>query len=243
MNFKLKNIQAALIGIGMAVALVGCGSMSAPGTSGPLVSTAMSKQSQAALTPQTALKQLQEGNDRFTSGKMANRDLRAQVKATGEGQYPFATVLSCIDSRAGPELVLDQGIGDIFAPRIAGNFVNADILGSMEFACKVAGSKVIVVLGHTSCGAVKGACDNVQLGNISSLVNAIQPAVKSVADDGTPHNSKNNKFVEKVAEANVKMTMQEIRQKSPMLREMADKGEIVLVGAMLNVETGKITWY
>ncbi len=243
MILKSKAIYASLVAIGLAVATVGCTGMSGTDTSGSRVSTAMSKASQAALTPQAALKQLQAGNDRFVSGKMINRDYMAQVKITGAGQYPYATVLSCIDSRAGPELVLDQGIGDIFAPRIADNFVNADILGSMEFASKVAGSKVIVVLGHSACGAVKGACDNVQLGNISSLVNAIQPAVQSVPNDGTPRNSKNDAFVEKVAEANVKMTIQNIRQKSPMLREMADKGEIMLVGAMLNVSTGKITWY
>jgi carbonic anhydrase len=243
MKFNITKLQATLIASGMAVALAGCSGISGSGASGPQVSTAMSKQSQASLTPQTALKRLQEGNNRFVSGKMINRDYMAQVKATGDGQYPYATILSCIDSRSGPEIVFDQGIGDVFAPRIAGNFINPDILGSMEFASKVAGSKVIVVLGHTSCGAIKGACDNVQLGNISSLVNAIQPAVASVPNDGTPRISKNVNFVEKVAEANVKLTVQNIRAKSPMLREMIEKGEVVLVGAMLDVSTGKVTWY
>jgi carbonic anhydrase len=238
-----QSSLSSIVAIGLAIGLVGCAEMGGQNTTQSQIIPAMNKQSQAALTPQAALKQLQAGNDRFISGKMINRDLRAQVKATGEGQYPFATVLSCIDSRSGPELVFDQGIGDVFAPRIAGNFINPDILGSMEFASKVAGSKVIVVLGHTSCGAIKGACDNVQLGNISSLVNAIQPAVMSVPSDGTPRISKNVNFVEKVAEANVKLTVQNIRTKSPLLREMIEKGEVVLVGAMLDVSTGKITWY
>jgi carbonic anhydrase len=207
------------------------------------MTAAMTKQSQAALTPKSALKQLQMGNQRFVAGKMINRDLQAQVKVTGQGQYPIATVLSCIDSRSGPEHVFDQGIGDVFAPRIAGNFVNAEILGSMEFASKIAGSKVVVVLGHSSCGAIKGACDNVQLGNLTSVVNAIKPAVKSVPNDGTPRNSKNYKFVEKVAEANVKLTMQNIREKSPILRGMIDRGEVILVGAMLDISTGTVTWY
>lgn len=240
---KAKAFQTALVAVGLAVGTFGCTGVSGPDASSARVSTAMSKQSQAAMTPQAGLRQLQEGNQRFTSDKMVSRDFLKQVKATGDGQYPFATVLSCIDSRSGPELVFDQGIGDIFAPRIAGNFVNTDILGNMEFASKVAGSKVLVVLGHSSCGAIKGACDNVQLGNLTSIINAIQPAVKSVPNDGTPRNSKNYKFVEKVAEANVSLMMQEIRQKSPILREMIEKGDIMSVGAMLDVETGAVTCY
>jgi carbonic anhydrase len=200
------------------------------------------KDLQAAITPDMALKMLKDGNTRFTGGAMAKRDLRKQVKATGhDGQYPFASVVACIDSRSGPELVFDQGIGDLFVARVAGNVMNEDILGSLEYAAKVAGSKVVVVLGHTHCGAVKGACDDVKLGNITALVAKIKPVVASVPEKGD-RSSKNHHFVDHVAEANVKEVVNQIKAKSPVLKEMADKGEIKIVGAMLDVETGKIVW-
>ncbi len=200
------------------------------------------KEYQDAITPDMAIQKLKTGNGRFTGSKMVKRDYMKQYKVTGYGQYPFASVVSCIDSRAAPELVFDQGIGDLFVARVAGNIVNEDILGSLEFATKVAGSKIIVVLGHTSCGAIKGACDDVKLGNLTGLLAKMKPAVASVKETGD-RSSKNSAFVEKVAEMNVQDTVAAIKAKSPVLKEMADKGEIKIVGAMLDVKTGKVLWY
>jgi len=204
---------------------------------------AQTKETQAALTPQMALQMLKDGNDRFVSGTMKKRDLTKQVKATGSGQFPFAAVVSCLDSRAAPELVLDQGIGDVFAARVAGNFVNDDIIGSLEYGAGVAGAKLIVVLGHSDCGAVKGACDNVKVGDllVGTLAN-LKPAIDAVPNDGSPRNSKNYAFVQRVADMNVRLAVKRIRDKSSLLRAMADKGEIKIVGAMLDVKTGKVTF-
>ena len=201
------------------------------------------KQTQQAMTPQKALEMLKQGNERFVRGRMLKRDLRAQVKATAEGQYPFASILSCIDSRASSELLFDQGIGDIFNARVAGNIVNEDILGSLEFATKAAGSKLIVVLGHTSCGAVKGAVDDVKLGNLTALLGKIKPAIDDAGHHQAARTSKNRELVEEVSEINVKRMMQEIKEKSPLLKEMLDKGEIRLVGGMHDLKTGKVTFY
>lgn len=202
----------------------------------------MTKQMQKEITPEIALKMLKKGNKRFLEGKMTHRDYLKQVAATGEGQYPYASIVACLDSRTTPEFLFDQGIGDLFVARVAGNFVNADILGSLEFASKVAGSKLIVVLGHTSCGAVKGACDNVQLGNIASIVNTIKPSVEAVTDVSGERSSKNHHYVERVADENIKRTMQDILTKSSILKEMIDKGELKLVGAKLDIKTGAIMW-
>jgi len=203
------------------------------------------KETQASLTPRMALEILQEGNARFVKNLKAQRDLLAQVNATRDGQWPFATILSCIDSRTSAELIFDQGLGDIFSIRIAGNIVNTDILGSMEFACKVAGSKLIIVLGHTKCGAVKGACDHVEMGNLTELLSKLQPAVyvesETVAVD--KRNSKNGKFVENVSALNVKRGVKTIIERSFILEEMLDKGEIGIVGAMYNIDTGKVEFY
>lgn len=200
------------------------------------------KETQAALTPQSAISLLKEGNERFVNNKKANRDLLAQVRQTTTGQYPFATILSCIDSRVSAELVFDQGVGDIFSARVAGNIVNEDILGSMEFACKLAGTKVIVVLGHTSCGAVKGACDDAKLGNLTILLHKIKAAVKVTHEpsDATKRNSKNIEFVNTVAEKNVQLTIEDIRSLSPVLKDMEDIGEIAIVGAMYDIADGKV---
>lgn len=197
------------------------------------------KESQAQLTPRKAKEILQEGNKRFVNSLRYNRNLLQQANETSEGQYPFAVVLSCIDSRTSAELIFDQGLGDIFSARIAGNVVNEDILGSMEFACKVAGSKLVVVLGHTKCGAVKGACDQVELGNLSGLLHKIKPSVDAVPYQGE-RSSKNGEFVEMVAERNVANVMEEIQQKSPILREMIEEGQIGLIGGIYNVETGLV---
>lgn len=203
---------------------------------------ALTAEDQAEITPAKALDMLKEGNERFVKGKMAKRDLMQQVSQTAGGQYPHAVVLGCIDSRVPPELVFDQGIGDIFAPRIAGNFVNKDILGSMEFATKVAGSKVIVVLGHSSCGAVKGACDNVELGNLTHTLKNLMPAVHGVEEVVGERNSKNKAYVEDVSHLNVKLTVQNILEQSPIMKEMVDQGELMVVGAMHDVATGRVTF-
>ncbi|NND62365.1 MAG: carbonic anhydrase, partial [Flavobacteriaceae bacterium] len=199
---------------------------------------AHTKETQAAMTPQSALQALKDGNNRFVNGQMANRDLNDQVADTSKGQYPFATVLHCIDSRVSAELLFDQGIGDVFSIRIAGNFVNDDILGSMEFACKLAGTKLLMVLGHTACGAVKGACDHARLGNLTTLINKLEPAVEAVSEpsDESMRNSGNIDFVNEVAKKNVEMTIANIRSKSPILKEMEDNGEIAIVGGMYHIE-------
>ncbi|MCB2220977.1 MAG: carbonic anhydrase [Bacteroidetes bacterium] len=201
------------------------------------------KETQAKTTPEMAVKMLKEGNERFVNDEMINRDLMEQVEQTSTGQYPIAAVVSCIDSRIPTEIVFDQGVGDIFNARIAGNFVNTDILGSLEFACKVAGAKAIVVMGHTSCGAVKGAVDYVELGNLTSMLDHIEPAIDAVKDIKDNRNSKNPEFVQKVSDKNVELTIEKIRSDSDVLRDMHDKGEIAIVGAMYDVETGKVTFF
>jgi carbonic anhydrase len=203
------------------------------------------KETQASLTPRMALEILTAGNSRFINNLKAQRDLLEQVNATRDGQWPFATVLSCIDSRTSAELIFDQGLGDIFSVRIAGNIVNTDILGSMEFACKVAGSKLIVVLGHTKCGAVKGACDHVEMGNLTELLSKLQPAVYAESDtkDVEKRNAKNDVFVENVAAINVRRNVKNIIERSFILEQMVENGEIGVVGAMYNIETGKVDFY
>jgi carbonic anhydrase len=204
---------------------------------------ALTKEAQAAITPAKALAMLKQGNKRYVSGKMKKRDLLAQVKQTSKGQFPFAAIVCCLDSRTPPEIVFDQGIGDIFVARVAGNFVNDDILGSLEFATKLAGAKLIVIMGHTECGAVKGACDEAQLGLLTATLANINPAVNAVQGDYSPRTSKNKKFVQAVIEKNVQLTMQKLRDRSVVLREMIDKGEIGLVGAMYDLSNGKVTFY
>ncbi len=216
-------------------------SLRADNVPAPSVS-AITQEQQATITPDDAIALLKAGNGRFLSGTMQQRDLRAQVAQTATGQYPFAVVLGCIDSRVPPELIFDQGIGDMFTPRIAGNFVNADILGSMEFATRVAGSKVIVVLGHTSCGAVKGACDNVQLGNLTHTLKNLMPAVHGVDQVIGERNSSNTTFVNDVARKNVRLTVANILERSPVIKEMVEAGELKVIGAMHDVQTGRVTF-
>ena len=199
--------------------------------------------SQAEISPSLATQMLQEGNKRFLNNTTIQRDLHQQVKDTATGQYPFAAVVSCIDSRIPTEVIFDQGIGDIFNARVAGNFVNEDILGSLEFACKLAGSKVIVIMGHTSCGAVKGACDHAKLGNLTQMLDKIMPAVNTIktAPD-EERNSSNIDFVNRVAVRNVELTIENVKNHSPVLNEMLEKGEIDIVGAMYDVKTGKVNF-
>jgi carbonic anhydrase len=203
----------------------------------------LTKEMQTSLSPQKAIELLIDGNKRFVNNLKYNRNLLQQVNETSDGQHPFAIVLSCIDSRTSAELIFDQGLGDIFSARIAGNIVNEDILGSMEFACKVAGAKVIVVLGHTKCGAVKGACDDVKLDNLSILLEKLKPAVHAETTVTLNRNSANPEFVEKVAALNVKLTMERITEKSPLLNNMIQENEISLVGGMYNVDTGIVDFY
>jgi carbonic anhydrase len=197
------------------------------------------------MTPELSLQALKDGNQRFINATQVVRDLNAQVDATSNGQYPFATVLHCIDSRVSAEHVFDQGIGDLFSIRIAGNFVNEDILGSMEFACKLAGTKVLVVLGHTACGAVKGACDHARMGNLTALINKIEPAVDAVElpENESMRNSSNIDFVNSVAAKNVEMTLNDIRNKSEILKEMEVNGDLIIIGGMYNIANGKVTFY
>jgi carbonic anhydrase len=203
----------------------------------------LTKELQDTITPRRALELLKDGNERFINNLKANRNLLEQVNDTRDGQFPFAIVLSCIDSRTSAELIFDQGLGDIFSVRIAGNIVNTDILGSMEFACKVAGSKLIVVLGHSKCGAVKGACDHVEMGNLTELLSKLQPAVYQENTVVTNRTSTNIEFVENVAQINVKRSVKNIIERSFILEQMVENGEIGVVGAMHNIETGEVTFY
>lgn len=205
-------------------------------------SSVMTRETQAATTPAKALQMLKQGNARFVAGEATDYNYLAQVKQTASGQFPFASVLSCLDSRIPPEIVFNRGIGDLFVARVAGNFVNDDILGSLEFAAKIAGSKLIVVMGHSECGAVKGACDAAQLGLLSTTLASINPAVSAVQGH-TPRSSANGAFVQAVAEMNVTLTMKKLRDRSVVLRQMIDAGEIALVGAMYDVGTGRVRFF
>lgn len=203
----------------------------------------LTKEIQDSITPTMALDILKAGNQRFTNNLKVNRNLLQQANETSDGQHPFAVILSCIDSRTSAELIFDQGLGDVFSVRIAGNIVNEDILGSMEFACKVAGAKIIVVLGHTKCGAVKGACDHVEMGNLTALLSKIRPAVDDETTVKENRNSGNSVFVEKVASINVKRTVKSIMERSPILKEMIADGSIGIAGGNYDVTSGEVEFY
>jgi carbonic anhydrase len=203
----------------------------------------LTKEMQSAITPSVALEKLKDGNKRFVSNLKINRNLLQQANETSDGQHPFAVILSCIDSRTSAELIFDQGLGDVFSVRIAGNIINEDILGSMEFGCKVAGAKIIVVLGHTKCGAVKGACDNVALGNLTALIAKIKPAVEQEAATAENRNSSNGVFVENVAELNVSLSVKNILLKSPIIADMVKNGDIGIVGGIHDITTGEVKFF
>ncbi|MBL7870587.1 MAG: carbonic anhydrase [Cyclobacteriaceae bacterium] len=203
----------------------------------------LTKEIRDKITPLEAIEILKRGNKRFVENLKINRNLLQQVNETSDGQHPFAVILSCIDSRTSAELIFDQGLGDVFSVRIAGNIQNQDILGSMEFGCKVAGAKIVVVLGHTKCGAVKGACDDVKMGNLSALLEKLKPAVEAENTINSERNANNSEFVEKVASLNVRITIRKILKNSPILNEMIEHGEIALVGGMYDVETGIVDFY
>lgn len=202
----------------------------------------ITKQVRDSLTPKMAIELLQDGNMRFVSNLKVNRNLLQQVNETSEEQHPFAIILSCIDSRTSAELIFDQGLGDIFSCRIAGNILNNDIIGSMEFACKVAGAKLIMVLGHTGCGAIKGACDNVKMGKLTGLLKKILSTVKLEKTVTENRNSTNADFVDKVASLNVKTTVGQISKKSKILAKMKEKNQIAIIGGMYDVSTGIVTF-
>lgn len=229
------------------IASIGC-ARAADDHGGPVTPEAyapgktLTKSVQAGITPDGALAILKTGNQRFTTGKSLKRDVKRQVTQTALGQFPFASVVACIDSRSAPEHVFDTGVGDIFTARVAGNTVNEDILGSLEYASKVAGSRLIVVLGHTNCGAIKGACDGVKMGNLTTLLEKLQPAVSAAQTPGE-RNSHNHAFVSEVTELNVKQTLQTIRTKSAILKELEDQGKIKMVGALYDTSSGRVAWY
>ncbi len=247
-NKIFNNVQLTLALPLMAMALlaVGCESpeKAARDPSAPMTATSTAypptKEMQESMTPDSALAELKAGNARFVAGQPRHHNLLADVKATAPGQFPFAVVLSCLDSRQPIEMVLDQGIGDIFSARVAGNVLNEDILGSMEFGCKASGAKLIAVIGHSNCGAVKGAVDDVDLGNLTGLLAKIKPAMDAVPAEVSPRTSKNHEFVDDVAEANVRLVMKQIRERSYILREMLNQRQIGLVGGIYDLSTGKV---
>ena len=195
------------------------------------------------MTPDSALAELKAGNARFVAGRPVQRNHLADVKITAAGQYPFAVVLSCLDSRVPIEIVLDQGVGDIFSARVAGNVLDDDILGSMEFGCKASGAKLIAVIGHSNCGAIKGAVDGAEMGNLTGLLSKIKPAVNAVPANVSPRTSQNLGFVDKVAEANVRQVMQQVRDRSPILHQMLEQHQIGLVGGIYNLATGEVHFF
>jgi carbonic anhydrase len=203
---------------------------------------ALTKAQRDKLTPDEIIAMMKRGNERFRSGKKSTQDFLAQQRASAKGQYPAAVILSCIDSRASAETIMDLAIGDVFNARVAGNIANDDILGSMEFACAAAGAKVVLVMGHTACGAIKGAIDDVQLGNLTGLLAKIQPAVKATAYQGD-RSAKNDAFVDAVARRNVELTMENIRKGSSVLSDLKAKGSINIVGAMYDIASAKVDFF
>lgn len=201
------------------------------------------KETQDKLTPELALEILKEGNERFVNNIKAHRNLLEQVNETSSGQFPFAAILSCIDSRTSAELIFDQGLGDILSIRIAGNILNKDILGSMELACKIAGSKLIVVLGHTKCGAIEGACNNIVMGNITALLSKIKPAINRETETTTERNGNNKSFLQNVTENNVFITVQKIKEQSSILNELEQTKQIKIIGGLHDIDTGQVIFY
>lgn len=235
----IEVFPRAISTVMLSLALIGC-STSAPTPTPQRRDLAARKAEQAALTPAKVLESLKNGNERFVSGQAKPRDMRHDQEVTADGQFPHAVILSCIDSRAPAEFVFDQGIGNLFNARIAGNVANEDLVGSMEFACAAAGAKLVLVMGHTGCGAVKGACDHVQLGNLTGLLNRIQPAVQAVRDVPGERNSANSAFVEAVTEANVRLTVGRTRELSPILSNLETTGKIQIVGCIYDLDTGRV---
>ncbi|MGO9942538.1 MAG: carbonic anhydrase [Rhodoblastus sp.] len=222
--------------------LAAAGSFAATAVHAQMECAVFTPERQKQTTPDEALQRLRDGNERLLAGKSIHCNLVSQLKDTASGQAPFAAIVGCIDSRVPPELVFDQGIGDIFCARVAGNIVDVDIIGSLEYATKVAGAKAIVVLGHSSCGAVKSAIDGVQLGNITALLENFQPALATITPEDGPRDSHNYPLVQKVAEANARLTAASLTRRSSIIKELADSGQLKMVAAMNDIKTGKVTW-
>ena len=237
---KNRLVLVSALSLMVAAGLIGCAGRATPPAT---VSSTIGQAEQSAITPDDALARLKDGNQRFVTADSLRRNYPAQVKATSSGQYPFAAILSCMDSRSSPEIVFDQGIGDLFVVRIAGNYAQTDIMGSLEYATKVAGAKLVVVMGHTECGAIKGACDGVQMGNLTTVIQALQPAVDDVKDFPGDRTSKNKAFVRLVTEANVRRTVAKLRADSPILRELEQTGRIKILGAIQDISTGQVTFF
>ena len=235
----LKGAGIALLASGT---LPGLPLLSRPTRAEASGAATQTRESQEAITPDMALRMLKAGNTRFVEGRTRRRDYRKQVQATASGQFPFAAIVGCMDSRASNELIFDQGIGDLFSQRIAGNYIDDAILGGLEFACAVSGAKLIVVVGHTECGAIRGACDNVVLGNLTQTLANIKPAVDAVPGYTANRTSRNGAFVQAVATQNVILGLERIRKQSPVLRDLVDKGTVGLTGAMYDVHTGRATF-
>lgn len=238
---RLVIVTACLI----SVLWSGCTQDQRPATTAdvkPLVERVLTQEEQNALTPDEVLQLLKEGNGRFVSGTLTSRDHSQQVREAAHGQFPKAVILSCVDSRVPVEDVFDRGIGDIFVGRVAGNFENPDLLGSLEFACNVSGSKLVLVLGHEGCGAIKAAIDDVELGNITSMLENIRPAVEYFSEYEGDKTSQNEEFVHMVAEQNIRLTIEDIRKDSPILKEMEENGDIKIVGGMYDLNTGQVSF-
>lgn len=237
MNSRRTFIKSAAAGTaGLALAMSGFQAKAGS-------ALVMTREKQQSLSPDQALEILVEGNNRFTSGKMLNTDLLGQVKQFKKGQFPFASVITCLDSRTQPEYIFDLGIGDIFCGRIAGNFVNTDMIGSLEFATKISGSRLVLILGHTHCGAIMGACDNVVLGNLTQTLSNLMPAVYAVPGFKGKRNSENDEFVQKVADENVRLNVKAVTERSSIMAELVDKGQLKVVGGMYNISTGKVEFF
>ena len=235
-----RNSTLVLASFSFALAFVAGATPAISENAPPLVERVLTQEEQEKLTPDEVLRLLQDGNRRFVSGTLTSRDHSKLVREAAKGQFPKAMILSCVDSRIPVEDVFDRGIGDVFVARVAGNFENTDILGSIEFACKVSGAKLVLVLGHEHCGAVKAAIDGAVLGNITPMLENIKPAVESVAGYKGDKSSNNPGFVHMVAEKNVRLTIEDIRTRSPILKEMEDEGKIKIVGAMYSMDTGEV---
>ena len=229
--------RRSLLGVGLALPLL-VGTRTALADDACVV---FDKAAQAAITPDQALQRLMDGNARLLAGKTVNCDLLAQIEATAAGQAPFAAIVGCIDSRVPPELVFDQRLGSVFAARIAGNFVDTDIIGSLEYATKVAGAKLVMVLGHSDCGAIKGAIDNVQLGNLTATLANIRPAVEATTGVPGEHSSKNHALVQAVAETNARLAARMLLERSPVMSGLVDAGSLKVVAAMHDIGTGRVT--
>jgi carbonic anhydrase len=227
---------------GLLIGLMGLATLAVADTT-PTYSTVMSAERQAAKTPAEVLQRLKEGNQRFIEGKLKNRDLMAQANATAVNQHPVAVILNCMDARTPPEIVFDQGIGDVFTLRIAGNIQNDDILGSMEFGTKVVGAKLIAVIGHTNCGAIRGACNQVKLGHLSGVLQKIEPALKQAEKEKATHDCSNAALIDEIAKDNVLLVMKQIQANSPVLAKLIQDGEVGIVGGIQDLATGKVTFF